>query len=50
MKETEKKGFIIEFGDLSPWLKTFVVLGWIIIGLWLLLFMAGFMMALLGVE
>lgn len=33
----------IRFRDLSGWLKTLVVLGWIVVGLYVFAFMWGFM-------
>jgi len=38
----------IKYGDLNLPLKVFVVIGWIVFGLYALLFLAGFVMGVAG--
>lgn len=38
----------IRFGDLSGWLKTLVVFGWIALGLYVLIFLTGFIIGFMG--
>lgn len=42
--ETQK----IKFKDLDGWLKFIVVMGYILVGLWVLIFISGFVAGYLG--